>query len=200
MELIYAFGTCISLGLVDEDGTSNQQQCAGEDPGDDYVRPKVAREIRERINAVVVRPQRTSIPVGLNTAQIMRRVPSDSANSATPDEGADASRIGEVAEQQRPTGSKPAAAPESMTDIGVSRTGMGNAPAERDEGQTDDRHHHRPDRKGERRRTTRHLRRQRDVDGHCRGRCNNPDREANGLDSTELCCQCCHASAIASRL
>ena len=46
---------------------------------------------------------------------------------------------------------------------------MGDAPAEPDKGQPDNRHHRRPDREGERRRTTRRMRRQRDIDGHSRG-------------------------------
>jgi len=56
-----------------------------------------------------------------------------------------------------------------MTDIGVSRTRMGSAPAEREKGQPDDRHLRRPDRKGERRRATRRLRRQRDVERYRHG-------------------------------
>jgi len=46
----------------DEGGTNDRQQYAGDDPGDDHIRPEVAREIRDRIDAVVERPQQGKHP------------------------------------------------------------------------------------------------------------------------------------------
>ena len=46
----------------DEGGTNDRQQYAGDDPGDDHIRPEVAREIRDRVDAVVEWPQQYERP------------------------------------------------------------------------------------------------------------------------------------------
>src|SRR5262249_47509229 len=46
---------------------------------------------------------------------------------------------------------------------------------------------------------TRRARRQRDVESHGRGWCDNRYREADGLEQPQLSCQCGHASPLALR-